>query len=198
MDLQTIIFVGRSGSGKGMQSDMFQKFLSKHTPNTPILYIETGEHFRRHIKDSGHTWDLARKINETGGRQPDFLAVWIWSHLFIEKVRGGEHLVFDGTPRSLGEAKMLNTALPFYGRANIAVVFLNVSRQWAEDRLRGRGRADDLKPEVVAKRLAWYEDDVLPAVSYYRKNPAYRFLDINGEQTPEEVFNDILGGLDIK
>ena len=198
MQLQTIIFIGRSGAGKGMQSGILQKFFGEHTPEAPILYIETGEHFRRHVKDYGHTWDLARIVNETGGRQPDFLAVWIWSNLFIEKIRGGEHIVFDGMPRSLGEAKMLSTALPFYERHSPTVVFLNVSKKWAEDRLRGRGRADDLKPEVVAKRLAWYEEDVLPAVNYYRENSAYRFLDINGEQTPEAVFDDILKGLDIK
>ena len=198
MQLQTIIFIGRSGAGKGMQSGILQKFFGEHTPEAPILYIETGEHFRRHVKDYGHTWDLARIVNETGGRQPDFLAVWIWSNLFIEKIRGGEHIVFDGMPRSLGEAKMLSTALPFYERHSPTVVFLNVSKKWAEDRLRGRGRADDLKPEVVAKRLAWYEEDVLPAVNYYRENSAYRFLDINGEQTPEAVFDDILKGLNIE
>ena len=142
--------------GRGQSGDAFG-----NTEN-PILYIETGDHFRRHIKDSGYTWDLARKVNETGGRQPDFLAVWIWSHLFIEEIRGGEHIVFDGMPRSLDEAKMLNTALPFYKRKNPTVIFLNVSEKWAEDRLRGRGRADDLKPEVVAKRLAFFNKDVVP------------------------------------
>ncbi len=192
MNLQTVIFIGRSGAGKGVQSGFLQEFLKKESPETPILYIETGEHFRRHIKDYGHTWDLARKVNETGGRQPDFLAVWIWSHLFIEKVRGGEHLVFDGTPRSLGEAKMLSTALPFYEREKPAVIFLNVSREWAEERLRGRGRPDDMDPEVVNHRLSWYEKDVLPALDYYRENSAYRFLDINGEQTPEEVHGEII------
>lgn len=195
MELQTVIFIGRSGAGKGMQSGMLQKFLSEQNSETPILSIETGDHFRRHIKDTGHTWDLARKINETGGRQPDFLAVWIWTHLFIEKIRGGEHIIFDGTPRSLSEAKMLNTALPFYERKRPSVVFLNVSEKWAEDRLRGRGRADDLDPDVVANRLAFFNKDVVPAVDYYRDTPYYNFLEINGEQTPEEVFSDIKKGL---
>ena len=190
--LQTVIFIGRSGSGKGVQSGLLQEFLKKEDSETPILYIETGEHFRRHIKDSGYTWDLARRVNETGGRQPDFLAVWVWTHLFVEKMRGGEHLVFDGTPRSLGEAKMLSTALPFYERKDPVVVFLNVSREWAEERLRGRGRPDDTNPEVVNRRLSWYEKDVVPAVEYYRENPAYLFLEINGEQTPAAVFDDIV------
>ncbi|MBI5798812.1 MAG: nucleoside monophosphate kinase [Candidatus Yonathbacteria bacterium] len=191
MNLQTVIFIGRSGAGKGMQSGMLQKYMGEHSPDVPVLYIETGDHFRRHIKDSAYTWDLAREVNEVGGRQPDFLAVWIWSHIFIEKIRGGEHIIFDGTPRSLGEAKMLNTALPFYKRENPAVIFLNVSEEWAEARLRGRGRADDLNPEVVAKRLAFFNKDVAPAVEYYREAPEYRFFEINGEQTPDEVFNDV-------
>lgn len=197
MNLQTVIYIGRSGSGKGMQSGMLQKYMGEHTPEAPILYVETGDHFRKHIKDSGYTWDLARKVNEVGGRQPDFLAVWIWSHLFIEKVRGGEHIVFDGTPRSLGEAKMLDTALSFYERHNPTVIFLDVSQGWAEERLRGRGRADDLNPEVVAKRLAFFTKDVVPAIDYYRVNSSYKFLEINGEQTPDAVFDDIIKQLQI-
>ena len=197
MNLQTVIFIGRSGAGKGMQSGMLQNFLGEHSPETPVLYIETGEHFRRHIKDSGYTWDIARKVNEVGGRQPDFLAVWIWAHLFIEKIRGGEHLVFDGTPRSHDEARMMNTALTFYQRENPTVIFLNVSEEWAGDRLRGRGRADDLNPDVVASRLAFFNKDVVPAIDYYRETPAYRFIEINGEQLPEEVFIDVRNGLGI-
>lgn len=197
MELQTVIFIGRSGAGKGMQSGMLQKFLTENTPENPILYIETGDHFRRHIKDSGYTWDLARNVNDLGGRQPDFLAVWIWSHLFIEKIRGGEHIVFDGMPRSVIEANILDTALPFYGRENPTVIFLNVSQGWAEERLRGRGRADDINDDVVARRLAFFTKDVVPAIDHYRSNPGYRFLEINGEQTPEEVFSDIRNGLGV-
>ena len=198
MELQTVIFIGRSGAGKGVQSGLLQKFLDEYSPENPIVYIETGDHFRRHIKDSGYTWDLARKINEEGGRQPDFLAVWIWSHLFIEKIRGNEHLVFDGAPRSLIESKILDTAFPFYQRKNPTIIFLNVSEAWATDRLRERGRADDMKDEVIARRLAYFMKDVLPAVKFYRTNPAYHFFEINGEQTPEKVSQDILECLNLQ
>ena len=197
MNKQTIIFIGRSGAGKGVQSDLLKKYFAEKTPDVPIFYLETGVHFRKQVKESGYTWDRARIVNEVGGRQPDFLAVWIWSQLFIDELKGNEHLICDGTPRSLGEAQMLSTALPFYERTNPTVVLLDVSRAWAEERLRGRGRADDVDPAVVARRLAWYEDDVVPAVEYYRQNSMYRFLHINGEQTPEEVRADILKGLEI-
>ena len=196
--LQTVIFIGRSGAGKGVQSAHLQEYLKEKYPETPTLYIEMGDYFRKYIKDEGFTWDRARAVNLAGGRQPSFLAVWIWAGIFIEKLKGNEHLVFDGTPRSLVEAEVLSSALPFYGRSNPVVVFLNVSREWAEARLAGRGRADDLKAEVINQRQSYYERDVVPAVQYYRENPDYHFLDINGEQTPAEVFRDIVAGLNIK
>lgn len=197
MELQTVIFIGRSGAGKGMQSGMLQEYMKKHTPDAPILYIETGAHFREHINDTGHTWDLAREVNERGGRQPDFLAVWIWSHLFIERLHGNEHIVFDGAPRAIEEAKVLDTALSFYGRNNPTVIFLNVSEAWATDRLRARGRADDLNPDVIARRLAYFTKDVAPTIEHYREAEGYHFFEINGEQTPEEVFNDVKKALGV-
>ncbi len=197
MELQTVIFTGRSGAGKGMQSEHLKRYLAEHTPDTPVLYIETGEYFRKYVKEPGAVWERARKIIEAGNRQPDFLAIWMWATAFIENFKGSEHLVFDGAPRALPEAKVLDTALLFFDRVNPVVVFLDVSQEWAEERLRGRGRADDLKPEVVARRFAFYTKDVVPVIEHYRTNSAYRFLQINGEQTPEEVFANIKKGLEV-
>lgn len=198
MNLQTIIFMGRSGAGKGTQSGMLQEFLKKENSETPILYIETGAHFRNFVKGDNYTWQRSRAVNEMGGRQPDFLAVWVWGDIFVNQLQGNEHVIFDGTPRSVCEGQMLDTALSFYERHNPTVVYLNVSQEWAEARLRGRGRADDLKPEVVAKRLAFFDKDVAPAVEHYRTNPAYRFIEINGEQTQEEVFDNLIQKLNLR
>jgi adenylate kinase family enzyme len=197
MNKQTIIFIGRSGAGKGVQSDLLKKYFAEKTPDTHVLYIETGEYFRKHIKNEGYTWERARAVNEVGGLQPSFLAVWIWASVLMEKVKGNEHLIFDGVARYLGEAKMLHQALPFYERINPHVIFLDVAREWAEERLKGRGREDDLKPEVVAKRFAWYEEEVLPSINFYREVLPQGFLHINGEQTPEQVHADIMKGLKI-
>ncbi len=195
MDLQTIIFIGRSGAGKGVQSALLQKFLDEKTPNVPIIYFETGQYFRKYMQSGGYTWDRARGTIVKGERQPDFLAVWIWANNFIEKVKGGEHLIFDGTPRSLWEAKMLHTALPFYERIRPTVIYLDISREVAEKRLRSRGRADDVDSDAILRRFAWYEKDVVPAVDFYREDSAYRFLEINGEQAPEDVHQEIVAHL---
>jgi len=192
MDLQTIIFIGRSGAGKGVQSALLQKFLDEKTPNVPLLYFETGQYFRKYIQGGGYTWNRARDSVVKGERQPDFLAVWIWAGNFIKNIKGGEHLIFDGMSRSLGEAKMLDTALSFYERVRPTVIHLQISREEAEKRLRSRGRADDVDAEAIARRFAWYERDVIPAVDFYREDSAYRFLEINGEQSPEDVHQEII------
>jgi adenylate kinase family enzyme len=57
-------------------------------------------------------------------------------------------------------------------------------------RLLARGRADDT-PEDINSRLAWYETDVAPSVDFYRNNPNYNFCDVNGDQSVEDVFEDI-------
>jgi adenylate kinase len=111
--------------------------------------------------------------------------------MFIEKLHGNEHIVFDGAPRAIEEAKVLDTALSFYGRKNPTIIFLNVSEEWATDRLRARGRADDLNPDVIARRLAYFNKDVAPTVEHYRNESGYRFFEINGEQTPDQVFSDV-------
>lgn len=193
MNPQTVIFIGRSGAGKGVQSKLLQDFFKDNTPDISVLYLETGSYFRKYIKQEGRTWDYARKVNDMGGRQPDYLAVWIWSQFLIDNIKEeNQHLVIDGTPRSLPEAQIFSTALTFYHRKNPLVVFLDISNPCAEKRLRLRGRPDDLSIEFVARRQKWFEDDVAPAVEYYRNNSDYNFLEIDGEKTPEEVHQEIV------
>lgn len=193
MNPQTVIFIGRSGAGKGVQSKLLQDFFKDNTPGISVLYLETGSYFREYVKREGYTWDLARVGTKTGLRQPDFLAIWSWSQFFIDNMtEGNQHIVLDGISRALNEAKTLSTALHFYNRKDPIVVFLDISSACAEGRLRARGRADDLVPESIARKQKWFEDDVAPAVEYYRNNSDYNFLEIDGEKTPEEVHQEIV------
>jgi len=192
MDLKTFIFIGRSGCGKGTQVKLLIEHLKESKKTEKIFYLQTGQHFRDFIKEEGLANKLADEIMDSGGRQPDFLAVWIWSNAFLKNVKNEEHLIIDGTPRSLNEARILDTAMKFYKREKPTIVYIDVSREWSEERLLARGRADDLEIEDIRKRLDWFEDDVLPAVSFYRDNSDYDFIYINGEQTIEEVSKEIM------
>lgn len=197
MSPQTFIFIGRSGCGKGTQADLLQKYLKIQDPSREIFYLETGNRFRDFIKGEGLSNKLSFDIAEQGARQPDFLAVWMWAHLFIENLKGDEHIIIDGTPRSINEARVLDSAVRFYKREPAKVIYLNVSRVWAEKRLHDRGRTDDRSLLEVKKRLDWFETDVLPAVNHLREHPEYQFLDIDGEQPLEEVHQEIIKRIEI-
>lgn len=189
--LQTFIFIGRSGCGKGTQAELIQKMLKEESPKTPIYYLESGARFREFIQKESYSSKLSKEIYEADLRQPDFLAVWNWAHLFVDALTGNEHLVIDGTPRSLAEAKVLDTAMKFYQRSKPYVIHINVSRKWSEERLLARGRMDDATLQKIDQRLNWFDSDVMPAVDYYRSSGDYKFLEINGEQSIEKVFADI-------
>ncbi|OIO33199.1 MAG: hypothetical protein COZ49_00495 [Candidatus Yonathbacteria bacterium CG_4_10_14_3_um_filter_47_65] len=195
MGHKTFIFIGTSGCGKGTQAKLLRAYLEKNDHGIEIFYLQTGSHFREFIKGDTYTQKLANEIMEDGEREPDFLAVWIWSEAFIKNIENKEHFIIDGTPRSLNEAVVLDTAIRFYKRGKPYVVFINTSREWARERLRGRGRADDKEESDVENRLNFFETDVMPAVEYYRQNPDYIFLEINGEQSIEDVHHDIAAKL---
>lgn len=192
MNPQTFIFIGRSGCGKGTQAELLQQKLREKTPETQIFYLETGERFREYIQSGTYSSNLSKEVMEKGGLQPEFLAVWNWSSLFVEKMRGNEHLILDGTPRKLDEAAVLDSAMKFYKREKPFVIFLDVSKEFSIARFKDRGRADDKSLQAIEERMKWYEEFVVPAVRYYWQNDNYKLLHINGEQTIEEVHAEII------
>ncbi len=197
MNSYTFIFIGRSGCGKGTQVELLQKHLAEKFPQDEVFYLETGERFRAFIKEDSYSSKLSQAVYASGERQPSFLAIWMWAHLLIESFKGTEHLIIDGSPRAYTEALAMDTAFNFYGRKNIFVVHLNVSRKWSEDRLLSRGRADDIDLTKVKKRLDWFEADVVPAIEFFKVNPNYNFIDVNGEQSIEEVYAEMMQKLNI-
>ena len=193
--MKTFIFIGPSGSGKGTQAELLKKYL-KEKDGSKLLYVQTGALVRDFISEKGYSNQLAKGLNDKGERQPSFLAVYLWSKMFIEALRGGGNLIIDGSPRTRIEAEILDTAFEFYGFNDVFIIFMNVSHEWATNLLFKRGRTDDSEEDIV-RRLAWYEEDVVPAIEYYRKHKEHTFLEINGEQTVEEVQNEIMEKLKI-
>ncbi|MES3005254.1 MAG: nucleoside monophosphate kinase [Patescibacteria group bacterium] len=195
MNPKTFVFVGRSGCGKGTQVELLQKYIKEKNPEREIFYLETGDHFRSFFTGDRYSNQLANKIYKNGDRQPDFLAIWMWSHNLLESFKGDEHLIFDGITRSLPEATTFTTAMEFYGR-EVIIVFVNVSREWSVKRLTERGRADDKSLAEIQKRLDWFDKDSYPAIEYFKTHRRYTVLDINGEQSIEDVHKEILSKIE--
>lgn len=192
MAQQTFIFIGRSGCGKGTQAALLIHEIEQRDPEKrPIFYLETGSKFREFIKGEKYSNKLALELMKSGERQPDFLAIWNWTEILIGQMDSEKHLIVDGMPRSFQEALVFDSAIDFYSLKRPVVVYINVSKEHSRQRLALRGRADDILPEVIEKRLAWFDTEVSPAVEYFRHHLGYLFIEVNGEQTIEKVFADI-------
>lgn len=191
MNPQTFIFFGSSGAGKGTQAKLLIEYLKTVDKERQALYIETGERFREFITEASFTAVHTKEIIDAGGLLPEFLPIWIWSEYFVRHVSGDEHLILDGLSRRAQEAPILDSAMKFYGRHKPFVISMEVSRKWAKERLIGRGRGDDTTADIEP-RLDWFEKNVIPAMEYFKNNPGYEFITINGEQTIPEVHVEIL------
>ncbi|MDP3762788.1 MAG: hypothetical protein Q8Q97_01800, partial [bacterium] len=105
---------------------------------------------------------------------------------------GEEILILDGT-RRLKEAKILDEALEFIGRPKAAAVLLGISPEESKKRLLARGRTDD-REKRIQNRLAWFETEVITTIGYYKSEK--RLIEVNGEQSPEKVFEELEKKLD--
>ena len=172
------------------KSNRIVSYLKKNDQR-PAFHLESGQRFRSFIKGESYASKLSEQINLNGRLQPEFLSTWIWATEMIENVKPDMHILIDGTPRRLAEARVLESALSFFERPSVDIVYMNVSREWAISRMEERGRLDDNRQSLL-QRLNWFETDVVPAIDFYRLHRSHRFHEINGEQTVEEVHDEII------
>lgn len=208
-------FLGRSGSGKGTQA----KLLINHF-KSDFFYISTGDLFRDLAKSNSEPAQKIKKVMQEGGLPFDYMAISLWMHKICYELKAEQGLILDGAPRRLNEAMILEDFLEFLGRKeNTFNILIDISRKEAFNRLTKRrickdcGRlipwVGDLKnlkacdkcggelitrvddnPEAINKRLDYFDERVVPAIDFYEKQG--RLIRINGEQSIEDVFKDII------
>lgn len=188
------IIIGRSGSGKGTQAALLQGKL-EDTGISDVHHLTTGGGFREFIKSNSYIAKLSREINDTGALQPEFLAVWAWADMFINKLHGGETIILDGAPRKPFEAGVLHSAISFMGYTDPIVIYLDTPESISRKHIAGRGRADDMVESDVSNRMDWFETDVLPTLGVYLNDPRYKVIHVNGNQTIDQVHKEIISKL---
>lgn len=195
MDKKFFIIIGRSGSGKGTQSDLLRGYLESKGAEK-VLHVTTGGNFRTFIKSGSHVANLSKAVNNKGGLQPEFLAVWNWASIFINNLTGVETVLLDGAPRKPFEVSVLHSAISFLEYTNPVVIYLDVSESISREHAQGRGRDDDKNEEELSARMSWFETDVLPALEMYRDDPRYHLIHVNGNQTVQEVHKELVEKLE--
>lgn len=192
MQSKTIIFIGPQGSGKGTQIQLLSKALKQAQPDRSVLDIQTGRRFRAlAAKGEGFTEKKVFETLDSGVLQPLFLSVVLWGDAFHHHADPETHILIDGFPRTVHEAHVLESALKFYRRNPLTVINLEVSEALVRERMRLRARPDDTENSIEA-RLAWYREETLPVLAYYRERPQTTVIDCDGTKSITEVHEEIL------
>ena len=179
---EVIFFLGRPGSGKGTQIKMLEEA-------TGFEVIRTGELLRKKAQENDF---LGQKVAEALGQGaliPTPLVFLIWMPMLVSyREKGVRGVIFDGNPRKLYEAKMLEELFEMFGWNKITALHLHISPEEARSRMLKRGRSDDNDDDIAA-RLSWFKDEVMPVVENYREQE--KLVEVNGEQTVEGVWQEI-------
>ncbi|MDA1337232.1 MAG: nucleoside monophosphate kinase [bacterium] len=179
-----IPILGRPGSGKGTQS----AFLAKEFN---LKIISSGGLLRERAEKEDFIGTKIKEILNTGGLMPTPIIFDMWLHELESIQEKGEYqgIVFEGSPRKVYEAFLLDEIYQFYElEENFRVIHLSISKEESEKRLLMRGRADD-SASAIAKRMEWYEDEVVPVIEHYRKQG--KLVEVNGNQDVKKVQEDM-------
>ncbi len=187
---KTYLIFGAPGSGKGTQG--------KTIGTIPrFFHCACGEVFR--AMDTRTPLGKAfLEYSSKGQLVPDEITVELWrvsiqasveSHIYKPDI---DHLVLDGIPRSLNQAKLME---PFI---DVRKVF-HLScpdRSKLVERLKKRAlkdnRLDDANEEVIRKRLETYEQESKPLLKYYGEE---NIVTIDATEPPVAVLKTILDNI---
>jgi len=196
---QAYLFIGQSGSGKGTQANLLEEFLKTNNqpPAVRVERVETGAKFREMLAGTTYTALHTKEIMNTGELPPSFLAVHIWAHTLIAENDGLSPVIIDGTPRMPNEVPILLGAAEFYNW-NLHIIYIDVSDEWAYEKIKDRGRSDDIDEKRIWARLQWFHESVLPCLDLLKASTLTTFHAIHGEQTVEAVHDDIVHSLSTK
>ena len=179
-----IILFGPPGAGKGTQA----KYLVNKIDG---FQISTGDLLRDEIKKDT---DIGKKIikNMNDGK---FVSDEIVNDLIkniILDPRKKSKLIFDGYPRSISQAKNLNSLLGDSNQKIDFVFFLNVDKDTIIKRIEKRKilekRSDD-DLETILKRYDTYMKTTKPVLDFYSKNS--NFHEIDGGQEISQITRKI-------
>lgn len=185
------ILFGPPGSGKGTQSI---RIAEKYN----LAHISTGDIFRKNIREKTPLGLEVKGIIEEGNLVPDELLVAILENA-IDETKGFDGFVFDGFPRTVQQARDLESILKKRNEKVNMVLALDVNDDEIISRLLKRaelqGRKDDTR-EVIANRIQVYNKQTQPLISYYGKNGT--FTSVDGIGTVDDIFNSIVKKIDAK
>ena len=202
-----ILLLGAPGAGKGTQS-------AKLADEYGVEHVTTGDALRAN-KEMETEYGTPKSFMDAGELVPDPVV----NEIVEAALDDADGFVLDGYPRNLDQAEYLSSITDLD-----AVILLDVDEEVLVDRLTGRRVCDDcganyhvdFQPpeeagvcdecggelihreddteETARERLQVFYDNTEPVVEHYRERG--ELVEIDGEGTPDEVFDDIVDAVD--
>ena len=173
-----LVILGRQGSGKGTQC---ARLMESFGP----VHVSTGDMLRAAVATGTEFGRQAEAIMDAGELVPDEVMNGIVAERLSADDVVERGVLLDGYPRTPAQAEALQEALDSAGTHLDLALNLEVPIEEATRRMLDRARADDTE-EAILRRLALYETETAPLVSWFEKRSL--LITVDGMGSEDEVF----------
>ena len=210
-----VIMLGAPGAGKGTQADILSQ-------DVGLPHIASGDLFRQALEKKTEVGILAKSYMDKGELVPDEITI----KMILERIDQADcasGCLFDGFPRTLHQAKVLDEALREQGKSIDKAIYIEVPNEELVKRLSGRwlcrlcqtpyhiinsppktpGKCDkcggelyqrsDDNEETVRDRLNIFFVQTVPILDYYEKQN--KLIRVNGNLGMQAVSKEIISAL---
>jgi adenylate kinase len=187
MKYQTYLLFGAPGSGKGTQGRTLGSI-------PRYFHCPCGDVFRA-MDTRTKVGQAFLEYSSKGQLVPDDVTVQLWKAAIDAAVEAHKFkpdidiLILDGIPRNVSQAKIMDDLIDVKKVFHLSCpdresLFMRLKKRALKD-----NRLDDANDEVIKRRLAIYEQESKPVLSYYSKD---RIICLDASEPPAKVLMHIL------
>jgi len=199
-----LIFLGPPGAGKGTVA---QAVAEKNS----LVQLSTGDLVRGEIASGSEFGLRLKELYDKGQFAPDDFIMQVLEKKLSAIYSSGEYggVIFDGVPRNINQAKLLDEVFERIEQKLTAVIYIESSEDNIVSRLSSRWtcpkckviyntvtnlpkeegkcdtdgellfQRDDDKPEIIRERLQVYNEQTAPLIEYYKEKDLLKSYDGN-------------------
>jgi adenylate kinase len=181
-----LVLFGPPGAGKGTQAEFLIDTFG-------LNHLSTGDLLRSEIAAGTKLGLEAKSYMEKGELVPDAVVIGMIKSK-LETSSDAKGFIFDGFPRTVEQAKALDSLLNENNTPISGMLSLEVEKQELINRLLSRGkvsgRPDDQDQSIIENRINVYNQKTLPLIEYYSQQN--RHFGINGMGTIAEIADRLI------